>query len=547
LTTGWNTFTFGTPCAITAGTNYAIVVTANGLDASNYITLQDTLSGSLRGGRWNTNLTNALNWAGGFDLKLYEATNANVYGVSLATQANVVVLDGVVGSLKASPSLCVADGDFYPAAQGLLYIYSATAPSGRTIEAGQRDYGITMSAINYVTLQNFTTRYNYLAGFHAIGECDYITIDSCDFSYSGEFGIKADYIGNFVGWNIENNTVSYNPYGGMQLSYFNNGTVQNNNIHHNAAKTPVGTYTAGIHLAGPNSTTQACQNNIIQNNSVHDHTTTIGIWLDTALTGNIIRYNLVYNNYYGGILNEVTSGTQIYYNLCYNNVGHPGQASGIYIAGRADFDGDNNVVYNNVCYGNGKFGIIVQDADGIQGHCHNNVVQNNIAVGTVSGPNFRLGGGAQNEPNTIAYNCFGTEKANFIEWGWGIFLSTYADFETRYGGATYSVEADPLFVSTSTPDFHLQATSPAINAGTNVGLTRDYEGTAVPQGPAPDIGAYEYTSATPCIHKSDLPPCDGCISDAELSAFIDLWYVDSSNPSLKELMEAIGFWKRRGC
>ncbi|HJW97095.1 MAG TPA: LamG domain-containing protein, partial [archaeon] len=39
---------------------------------------------------------------------------------------------------------------------------------------------------------------------------------------------------------------------------------------------------------------------------------------------------------------------------------------------------------------------------------------------------------------------------------------------------------------------------------------------------------------------------DGCISDPELTAFIDFWHLDSSNPTLKELIEAIGLWKR-GC
>ena len=48
-----------------------------------------------------------------------------------------------------------------------------------------------------------------------------------------------------------------------------------------------------------------------------------------------------------------------------------------------------------------------------------------------------------------------------------------------------------------------------------------------------------------CIHKSD-STCDGCVSQSELSAFISLWYLDSSNPSLKELIEAIGLWKS-GC
>jgi len=46
-------------------------------------------------------------------------------------------------------------------------------------------------------------------------------------------------------------------------------------------------------------------------------------------------------------------------------------------------------------------------------------------------------------------------------------------------------------------------------------------------------------------HKSDTNQ-DGCVSDPELFAFIDRWKVDSSNPTLKELIEAIGLWKR-GC
>ncbi|MCJ7817026.1 MAG: putative metal-binding motif-containing protein, partial [Candidatus Aenigmarchaeota archaeon] len=46
-------------------------------------------------------------------------------------------------------------------------------------------------------------------------------------------------------------------------------------------------------------------------------------------------------------------------------------------------------------------------------------------------------------------------------------------------------------------------------------------------------------------HKSDTNK-DGCTDMSELTSFIDLWYLDSSNPTLKELIEAIGLWKR-GC
>jgi len=47
-------------------------------------------------------------------------------------------------------------------------------------------------------------------------------------------------------------------------------------------------------------------------------------------------------------------------------------------------------------------------------------------------------------------------------------------------------------------------------------------------------------------HKSDTNK-DGCVSDTEMFAFIDLWKVDSSNPTLRELIEAIGLWKQGGC
>jgi len=46
-------------------------------------------------------------------------------------------------------------------------------------------------------------------------------------------------------------------------------------------------------------------------------------------------------------------------------------------------------------------------------------------------------------------------------------------------------------------DFNLKPSSPAIDAGIDVGLTRDYSGSIVPAGGAPDIGAYEFMSETP--------------------------------------------------
>ena len=74
-------------------------------------------------------------------------------------------------------------------------------------------------------------------------------------------------------------------------------------------------------------------------------------------------------------------------------------------------------------------------------------------------------------------------------------MAQFATYQSDQGKDKNSNTGDPFFVSAS--DFHLQSASPAINAGTNVGLTRDYAGTAIPQGSAPDIGAYEYVGVPP--------------------------------------------------
>jgi hypothetical protein len=52
---------------------------------------------------------------------------------------------------------------------------------------------------------------------------------------------------------------------------------------------------------------------------------------------------------------------------------------------------------------------------------------------------------------------------------------------------------DPLFVGIDNQNFHLQPQSPAIDGGTPLQYTKDYEGKPVPIGSSPDIGAYEYS------------------------------------------------------
>jgi uncharacterized protein (TIGR03437 family) len=55
-----------------------------------------------------------------------------------------------------------------------------------------------------------------------------------------------------------------------------------------------------------------------------------------------------------------------------------------------------------------------------------------------------------------------------------------------------AITGDPMFVNAAGGDFHLQATSPAVDQGTATDLAIDFDGLLRPQGTAFDLGAFEY-------------------------------------------------------
>ena len=79
--------------------------------------------------------------------------------------------------------------------------------------------------------------------------------------------------------------------------------------------------------------------------------------------------------------------------------------------------------------------------------------------------------------------------------------TSYATWKESYDAS--SVSGDPLFVSAT--NFRLQSGSPAINAGANVSLTVDYAGRTVPQGVAPDLGAYEWYPGSFLVNTGAAP------------------------------------------
>ena len=134
-----------------------------------------------------------------------------------------------------------------------------------------------------------------------------------------------------------------------------------------------------------------------------------------------------------------------------------------------EVDSSANTIYNNVIYSNGN-GIDVDAAV---------TFQNNIV-------------------NTSGTNDINIAASVTVTGGYNIFEDAAKAGDGTYSG-TSLWSTDPLW-TTAGSDFTLQSTSPAIDAGANVGLVLDYAGNVVPYPFHPrgyDIGAYEYSIAAP--------------------------------------------------
>ena len=161
-------------------------------------------------------------------------------------------------------------------------------------------------------------------------------------------------------------------------------------------------------------------------------------------------------------------------------------------------------VYNNIIVGAAGQGLRVNDPQGTV-IIQNNVLYDNGLNGyDGNGQIFieRAGVGKITLQNNILYAELGE---TYLDFGPGVDSSVFSAASNNLvynAGACPAwdaacVNADPLFVNLATGDFRLQAQSPAIDAGVNTGISRDYAGVSRPQGGAYDIGAYEYISGAP--------------------------------------------------
>ncbi|WP_411830255.1 choice-of-anchor Q domain-containing protein [Paenibacillus alba] len=305
----------------------------------------------------------------------------------------------------------------------------------------------------------------------------------------------------------------YNLVLGSSESVVLNGNVDtfsvlNNIVHDNDN---IGIDIIGFEKKSPTEAYDQARNGIVRGNRVYNITSNNnpsygkklpnksygadGIYVDGG-KDTIIEQNYSYNNDIGiEIASEhpgkSTSNITVRSNMVYKN-----SASGISLGGSSSGNGsaDNNKVVNNTLYKNDA----ANQGSGqvnFQYKTNNNIIKNNIMVAS-SNNLLIMNDNTQNSGNIVDYNLYfapgGTSNAT---WGWkGTEYTGFASYKSGTANDAHSLFIDPLFVNVTTNDFHLQSTSPAINAGstdTAIIGTQDIDGQARVQGSAVNIGADE--------------------------------------------------------
>ena len=325
---------------------------------------------------------------------------------------------------------------------------------------------------DYITLKNLKMAhgYNALVGAYA---CNYWTIDTCTLSYctptTRDTGTLLSFCGN--GWWIKNSSFMHTTQQHLIYMYSQTGPYGScdNLIEHN--------YFAdagedGIHING----------------------------VDTQFTGNVIRYNFFYNNGWSDIEISTGDGTEVYENIFVHD------QSGKFMAMVL---GDDSIgtahvkstkVWNNLFYGYFEAMIYMANYHTTGSPCitelYNNIF---FLTGPASSARYFIDFEVSNAAiGASDYNVYWTTygSTNLFKLYSGATPGSLAAWQTAMSGLDmHSLQADPLLVGPSVGDYHLQSMSPCRGAGKDVSLANDYDGVSIPQGVAPDIGPFEYSSS----------------------------------------------------
>ncbi len=223
-----------------------------------------------------------------------------------------------------------------------------------------------------------------------------------------------------------------------------------------------------------------------------------GIYVDGG-SQVVIERNLVHNVDIGIEMASEHQGHVTSFVIARNNLVYSSNSTGITIGGYASNVGgtDHCTIVNNTLFqndakntGSGEFQI--------QYYATNNVFKNNIVYASSQGLFINNYTNSEPDPADVDYNLYysslNSSMADFL-WN-GTDHVGFSSYQSVTGKDSHSQYADPQFLNLTTPNLQIQPTSPAVNAGIDLGPAvvgaLDFAGNPRVLGGNVDIGAYEH-------------------------------------------------------
>jgi hypothetical protein len=518
-----------------------LVFPSSGSADSGYITLQNfTLDGTFQINDGWTMLpyrTNGYPWS---------VSSGEVYKKYLTYIPYFLFEDGIlltaVGTTSVDQANAISRGQY--AWYGNYVYYRASdgaAPLSHNIQVTRRDWDnlspiLYFPSKSYITLKNIIVKCNRTKSDTGITleNCNHFLMDNVDSSYCGR-GLNINTSTNIKATNLN---IHHNVNGGvgmqgnmdnisLQGKFSNNGRVLY--FVGTSATYNVDGDNIGIGGSGGTVGTITIHDSIIENSGAPDGNPNAygsGIYIGganiMAIDKIICNNNIFRGNHYSAFISyQYAKSVDFNNNIIYKNRGYQNyQTVSINCTNNA-FTNAN--ICNNVWYGNtGRAALYLNHEIVTDGYVN---FKNNIFMDNgVSGVSYfsDIWFSSQNKFTKVqnGYNLFWRSAGT---WGTALLIEIankfynlpyivgnsagYFSYDKNSPG---NIVADPKFVDAANGDFRLQQNSPAINAGTNVGLIKDFQGNL--WGDPPSIGAIEYYNIAGVVSPKTISGKSGKLS-----------------------------------